>query len=57
MPDYKLYRLNSAGQIAAAPEHYEAADDEAAIAVAEERRISAAAELWEGRRLVKRLRA
>ena len=56
MPDYKLYRLDRAGQIASAPEVFDAADDDAALAIAAERQGDASAELWEGRRLVQRLR-
>ena len=56
MPSYKLYRLDSAGQIASAPEVFDAADDDAALVIAAERRGHGSAELWEGRRLVERLR-
>ena len=53
MPDYKLYRLDRAGRISGVPETFTAADDDAAIAQAEERRRGAAAELWQGRRFLK----
>ncbi len=56
MPDYKLYRLDGAGQIAGAPEFYTADTDDAARAEADKRRGQGHAELWEGRRLVGRLR-
>jgi hypothetical protein len=55
MPDYKLYRLDGAGQISRAPEFFAAPSDEAAVAEAECRREEAPAELWEGRRLIARL--
>jgi len=56
MPDYKLYRLDGAGQIAGAAEQFSAADDDAAMAAARARRGDGSAELWQGRRLVARLR-
>ena len=54
MPNYKLYRLDGAGQIARAPEQFDAADDHAAAVEADTRRCGSAAELWESRRLVRR---
>jgi len=57
MLDYKLYRLDGAGQIAGAPEQFGATDDDAALVEAQGRCRGGAGELWEGRRLVKRLRA
>ncbi|QIK78173.1 hypothetical protein G7077_03850 [Sphingomonas piscis] len=56
MPEYKLYRLDGAGQIASAPEYFDALDDDAALAVAQQRRGTGSAELWQGGRLVQRLR-
>lgn len=55
MPEYKLYRLDGAGQIAGAPDQFTAGDDDAALAEARSRRPGANAELWQGRRLVSRL--
>ena len=55
MQDYKLYRLDGAGQIARAPEFFAAADDDAAVSEGERRRAGSPAELWEGRRLIARL--
>ena len=57
MPDYKLYLLDQGGQIAGAPEHFQATDDDAALAEARQRRKSGSAELWQGRRLVQRIRS
>jgi hypothetical protein len=55
MPDYKLYRLDHAGQIISAPDQFVSEDDEAALAEAEKLRDGGRAELWESRRLVRRL--
>lgn len=54
MPDYKLYRLGRDGQIISAPEHFVSDADEAALVEAEKLRGGGRAELWEGRRLVRR---
>lgn len=55
MPDYKLYRLGEGGQIISAPDQFVADGDEAALAQAEKLRDGGRAELWEGRRLIRRL--
>ena len=51
MLNYRLYRLDGAGQIDAA-EWLEAADDEEACRMASARHPSGKYELWEGRRLI-----
>ena len=55
MPDYKLYRLDDGGQIISAPEQFVADDDAAALVQAGKLRADGRAELWEGRRLIRRL--
>lgn len=55
MRDYKLYRLGQGGQIISAPEQFVSVSDEAALARAETLRDGGRAELWEGKRLVRRL--
>jgi hypothetical protein len=54
LPSYRLYRLDGVGKINTA-EWIEAADDEQAHAIAQERARSGQHELWEGARLVARL--
>ena len=55
MPEYKMYHLDGGGRIAGAPQEFVADDDDAALAEARRRQKGMAAELWQGRRLLKRL--
>jgi len=51
MPYYRLYCLDGSGKFTKAHE-LEAANDEAALAVANEMRLSVKCELWERNRMV-----
>ena len=54
MPAYRLYFLDGTGKVASA-EWLEAADDQAAIAIARDKCTSRRCELWQRQRLVARL--
>ena len=56
MPDYKMYHLDGEGRIAGAPQEFVAGDDDAALAEAHGRQRGMSAELWQGRRLLARLK-
>ncbi len=56
MADYRLYCLNSENRIAAAAEWIQAPTDEQAILLVQSRKLRFRAELWDGNRLVARIR-
>ena len=56
MADYRLYCLDSKDRIAAAAEWIEASTDEEAVALAQSKKLRFRSELWDGHRLVARIR-
>lgn len=57
MGDYRIYRLDGAGQITGAPEIVTAAGDEAAVSAVRALNSACSIEIWQGRRLIARVPA